>query len=294
MTLQELIACLPLKLTPVPFDRHLLGAFRRKSITFATGATDESTMVYWFQSAGFTIDLRLTQGGATPLTQRQGWIGDTVWDDATQLLSWEIETSYQPRNQWPEPARLHAIGNAVVEFAPSGAYVEDWRQQATDGPLLGLRLTGMLDEITGASVAIDGGLVVAGEHVAFACGRHPDVETRLRSCDDLDMALASGAVTPTEVESYEVSVARSGEIVTHSTQPSRVDAAIVGNRFEVEEDGSVALVRQIGGRTCRLRFVVDHFDPACAFGNDTPMTAEATAWMAREREHLTANALVCR
>ena len=41
------------------FPRRLLGAFRRKSITFCDGTTDEQTVVYWFQSRSFTIDLRL-------------------------------------------------------------------------------------------------------------------------------------------------------------------------------------------------------------------------------------------
>ncbi|VWX54290.1 hypothetical protein [Novosphingobium sp. 9U] len=238
MTLRELIAHLPTKLAEVPFPPHLLGAFRRKSITFATGATDESTHVFWFQSAGFTIDLRLTHGVATPVAQRQGWIGDTVWDNAAQLLSWNIESSYQPRNQWPEPARLHAIGNAVIEFAPSGAYVEDWRQQAVGGPLLGLRLTGMVDEATGAAIAMDGGLIVAGEHVALACARHPEVEGHLRDWGDLDAAIASQAATAAEVESYEVSVALCGATVTHSTQTARVGAAIADDQFAIDADGA--------------------------------------------------------
>ncbi|WP_236554887.1 hypothetical protein [Novosphingobium sp. 9U] len=52
--------------------------------------------------------------------------------------------------------------------------------------------------------------------------------------------------------------------------------------------------RQIGERSCRLHFVVDHFDPICDFGNQTKTTAEATAWMTRESDHLQANAAVCR
>ncbi|MBB4858934.1 hypothetical protein HNO88_002260 [Novosphingobium chloroacetimidivorans] len=294
MNLQQLCAGLPPKRADVPFPTHLLGVFRRKSITFATGVTDERTVVYWFQSAGFTIDLRLPHGDRTRVAERQGWIGDTVWDDAAGLLSWNIASSYQPRNQWPEPARLHAIGNAVLEFAPSGAYVEDWRQQATIGPLLGLRLIDMVDEATGERISLDGGLVLAGDHVAFARARQPGIQARLLDVEDLDAAVSAGLTTSAEVESYEVSVALGGELVTFSTQDQRIGQAIVGPEFEITPDGDVTLPRIIDGRAWLLRFAVDCYDPACAFGNQSPLTPEARVWMDRESEHLLVNAETCR
>ena len=43
--------------------------------------------------------------------------------------------------QWPEPpATLHSIGSCILEFSPSNAYVEDWRQQTRYRFILGLRL----------------------------------------------------------------------------------------------------------------------------------------------------------
>jgi len=119
MTLAVLLAVLPpTGLADPAFPRHLLGAFRRKSITFCTGLTDEHSVVFWFQSGRFTIDLRLPDGAAMPATDRQGWIGETLWDRQAQQLSWTIARSYQPRNQWPEPVRLSFIGNSVLEVAP--------------------------------------------------------------------------------------------------------------------------------------------------------------------------------
>ena len=41
-----------------PIPSYLYGAFRRKSISFFNGLTDENTIVYWFQSRSFTIDFR--------------------------------------------------------------------------------------------------------------------------------------------------------------------------------------------------------------------------------------------
>ncbi len=112
---------------------YLMGAFRRKSISFYNGLTDENTIVYWFQSKSFTIDLRLKSTTDTPITERQAWVGYTHWDAQNASLSWELSSNYQNHTQWPEPATLHTIGNCILEFSPSNAYVEDWRQQAKYG-----------------------------------------------------------------------------------------------------------------------------------------------------------------
>ena len=116
---------------PEVVPSYLYGAFRRKSISLFNGLTDENTIVYWFQSRSFTIDLRLKSQLDTHVAERQGWVGDTVWDQQQQLLSWEVAhyANYQNHVQWPEPAKLHAIGNSILEFSPSNVYVEDWRQQ---------------------------------------------------------------------------------------------------------------------------------------------------------------------
>jgi len=99
MRLADLLYALPPVVPAQPaFPRRLLGAFRRKSITFCTGVTDEATVVYWFQSRSFTLDLRLPDGAATSVSDRQGWVGDTLWDEERQQMSWSIARSYQPRN----------------------------------------------------------------------------------------------------------------------------------------------------------------------------------------------------
>lgn len=267
MTLGELLKVLaPTGLANVTFPPALLGAFRRKSITFCTGLSDETTQVYWFQSASFTIDLRLTDGAATPVADRQGWIGDTHWDAQGGELSWTVGYSYQQHNQWPEPARLAFIGNSVIEFAPSGAYFEDWRQLAADGPLLGLRLLAITDAGTGQGHRADGGLIVAGDQTAFVLSRPPHLQ------DD--------------PESFETSLAIGGRTVTHSTQSVRYGQAIVPDSFEIAPDGSVLLTLNAHGTNWRLRFSVDVFVPDFAFCNTSPATPEAHAWMERERAHL--------
>ncbi len=49
----------------------MLGCFRRRCISFANGESDEQTIVYWFQSRNFTIDLRLQPSAPGPLVGLQ-------------------------------------------------------------------------------------------------------------------------------------------------------------------------------------------------------------------------------
>lgn len=281
----------PKALTGLAFPRNLVGAFRRKSISFCTGVTDETTIVYWFQSRSFSIDLRLSDGADTPVMERQGWVGDTAWDDASHQLSWHIERSYQPRNQWPEPAALSFIGNCVLEFAPSGAYIEDWRQQSSRGPLLGLRLVSMLNEATGIESAMDGGLVIAGEHAAYAQSRLPHIDDALRGAASLEDALAGGLATEAEIESYEVSVAIGSRQISHSTQPRRCAETIAFGDFSLRPDGTVAQERMVAGDLCTLFYDVDVFEPDFLFDLQTPSTAAARDWMEVEKRHLARHAV---
>lgn len=291
MNLAELLDRLPpTGLGQVAFPRRLLGAFRRKSITFCTGLTDETTLVYWFQSRSFTIDLRLPDGAATAVTDRQGWVGDTLWDVDRQQLSWVVRHSYQPRNQWPEPATFGFIGNSVVEFAPSGAYVEDWRQQASRGPLLGLRLQALIDEASGRALPMEGGLIVAGGHTAYAQARMPSIGCALDGCASLEHALAEGVVSEAEIESYEVSVAMGGEAVAHGTSLQRLGQAIVSGGFELAMGGAIDLVTSQG----RFRFALDLHVPDFRFDEPTATTSEASEWLRRETDHLARHAVIAR
>ena len=163
----------PTTLSDIELPQYLMGSFRRKSITFFNGMTDEKTIVYWFQSKSFSIDLRLVDGNNTSIYQRQGWIGDTIWDAKTELLSWHIKHNYQNHVQWPEPAKLYQIGNCILEFSPSNAYVEDWRQQANKGLFLGLRLFQMQHLASQEIITMDGGLIITDQQIAYAQSRLP-------------------------------------------------------------------------------------------------------------------------
>lgn len=292
MTLAELLAQLPATgLDDVAFPRHLLGAFRRKSITFCTGVTDETTQVYWFQSRSFTIDLRLPDDGGTPLTERQGWVGDTLWDGDLEQLSWSVTASYQPRNQWPEPASFRYIGNSILEFAPSGAYVEDWRQQAERGPIMGLRLMSVIESKGRREVPMAGGLILAGRHLAYAQSRLPDIDHRLLAVGDLESALATGAVSAHDIESHEVSVAIGSDTVALSTRTALIGQSILSGVFELQDDGSIILTRKDEEVERRFRFVLDLYVPDFTFGWRTACTPDALKWLDREARHLARHAV---
>lgn len=305
---------------------YLLGCFRRKSISFCNGLTDENTIVYWFQSKSFSIDLRLPDAELTALCERQGWIGDTLWDADAQLLSWHIEQSYQPRIQWPEPAALLHMGNCILEFAPSKAYVEDWRQQAECGAFLGLKLQSMQNVATGETFAMHGGWVLCDQFMAFALGRMPDVAAKFALNDatlahdfkknlqnnlqksvqhdlqnDLLKGLAAGCYTAAEIESYVVSVAHADGSIFYSTQRQCMGAQLplTGFAFDATQQPNAAgfTVTQrmnLAGHEYHLTYMLDVYLPSYDFANHSACDAKAAQWMQDEQAHLMKHARMLR
>jgi len=285
MNLFEVIKTLkPTTAQPEIIPGFLYGAFRRKSISFYNGLTDENTIVYWFQSRSFTIDLRLKNQTGTAVQERQGWIGNTLWDSASQLLSWEVKdyANYQNHVQWPEPARLHAIGNCILEFSPSNVYVEDWRQQVQHGLFLGLRLRSALDIQSGQTLEMDGGLIICGDHIVYALTRLPEVQSVVAQMD-------LKAVDPTVfalVESFEVSIGTDGQAKTYSTRSSETGKAFKLENFEVLNESSLVQHVILDDRQIDLIFELDIYQPDYQFQYATPTTTQAESWLKSEQDHL--------
>ncbi|POU24958.1 hypothetical protein C3420_07010 [Acinetobacter sp. ACNIH3] len=285
MNLFEVIKTLkPTIPQPEIIPGFLYGAFRRKSISFYNGLTDENTIVYWFQSRSFTIDLRLKSQTGTAVQQRQGWIGNTLWDSASQLLSWEVKdyANYQNHVQWPEPAKLHAIGNCILEFSPSNVYVEDWRQQVQHGLFLGLRLQSAIDVQSGQTLEMDGGLIICADHIAYALTRLPEVQSIVAQMD-------FKAVDPTVfalVESFEVSIGTDGQAKTYSTRSSETGKAFKLENFEVLNESSLVQHVILDGRDIDLIFELDIYQPDYQFQYRTPTTTQAESWLKSEQDHL--------
>lgn len=293
MNLFEALKLLPASaLNDAPIPASLFGAFRRKSITFFNGLTDEKTIVYWFQSKTFTIDLRLKSQDQTPLAERQGWIGQTIWDDATEQLSWEISdhANFQNHVQWPEPAKLHTVGNCILEFSPSNAYVEDWRQQADQGLYLGLRIQNVIHINTQQDIALDGGLIICGHHMVYAQSRFPDFQAQLKSFPNIFNAIEQG-IQATVIESFEVSVSTKNQIIEYSTQSSKIHQSIYLDDFEIIDDQTLRQRKTIQDEVYDIIFKVDIYHPNYHFQRITPLKQSSQNWFDAEKEHLSFHAI---
>ncbi|GAA5010279.1 hypothetical protein GCM10023206_17890 [Acinetobacter puyangensis] len=284
--IHDILARLPISdLTQCNLPHYLLGAFRRKSITFFNGLTDEDTIVYWFQSKSFSIDLRLSDAHNTSIYDRQGWIGDTLWDEKNQLLSWHIEHSYQPRTQWPEPAKLYPIGNCILEFAPSGAYVEDWRQQATTGLFLGLRLKQIEHIATQQQYKMEGGLIISGQHIAMVQSRLPEIEEKFTHIADLRKA-AQQHIHDDEINSYEISIALGSDEIRYSTISEHIGTAINLDQFELLQNGQLRQQKLLQGTKYFFYYELDFYSPDFHFIGQSPASIDAITWSKQEQQHL--------
>jgi hypothetical protein len=286
----------------------MLGCFRRRCISFANGESDDQTIVYWLQSCNFTIDLRLPLGARqvraaameeyseaelVELANYEGWFAGCQWNG--KAMMWQEAISLQVTNRWPEPAELTRTGNCMVEFAPSGAYVEDWRMQPSDtGPLVGLRLVGETIAGTEDMMARRGGLIICGDYAAMVLGRSSppgDVAQTDDVAQTLQQQIAAAGgnlATLKELLDFETSVAQGslaqGYTVIHSTLPERVGSPLLEvSEFEwLESSQRVAQRFLRDGQECVRHYEVDVIEPCQTFPLTTPVSDESAAWFARE------------
>lgn len=296
----------------------LLGCFRRYSISFANGTADLKTRVFWLQSRNFTIDIRMpieseqvdpkplqdyTNEELQCLANYEGFSATTDWDGA--LLSWrDADAALQVHNRWTEPAILKRVGNCMVEFCPSDAYVEDWRAQSTTaGPLVGLRLLEEREITTGCIRHQGGGLIVCGDYAGLVLGRaeeiiKPSNQTTLNNL----VAEASDDINRLRsLFNFETSVAQgsleAGYMVEISTQPNRLGQTIFPlDGFEAPckcqhaKFGEIEIVRQkliINGQACERLFTIDTIETQIEFSQTTAVANDTAAWFARESATLT-------
>jgi hypothetical protein len=286
------------------------GCFRRRCITFFNGAEDVDTTVLWLQSHGLTADFRSPPGTPQPRDERalaelplsellalarvEGGFARTRHDG--RLMSWSDWVSFQTHAKWPEPGRLERVGNSLVEFAPSGAYVEDWRfEPAGPGPFIGLDLLEERDLDTGLVRHQGGGLIVCGRHAALVRGR-PEalVEGRL---EDFVRAHARDPEQLARVFAFEASYAQAlarpdDFLVTLSTLPWREGEALLNlEGFAYDPAQGLVLQRvEEEGRRLERRFSIDTLERELSGGVATAATAEARAWVEAEGETLLATA----
>jgi len=281
----------------------MLGHFRRRTISFADGRSDQRTQVHWLQSRSFTIDLRLPDAPALPvrawqdydaaelrqLANHEGWVADSVWADG--YLSWHGGVSLQLHNRWPEPAQLQRIGNCMIEFGTSGAYVEDWRLQASSGQLIGLRLLEECDAESGEVLQRGGGLILCGEQLGRVHGRGKELgESALQLRERAELARGD-AQALVELFDFETSLAYVDDQgryqVALSTLPERVGQMVSLEGFEQPAAGRVCQhLQRPDGRAVVRTFIIDTLEPDWRADLATPTTDEAQRWFAAEGETL--------
>lgn len=143
---------------------ELVGCWRRAWIEFADGIRDDTSVVIWLQLDRDMADLRIPADRGSVATRR-GFDGCsldelralatsesssgitacspvTVGDDGVRraTASWsdgDDGIAFQPVSAFPEPGLLEwPADDVMIERAPSGAYVEEWRlMPGTRGPL---------------------------------------------------------------------------------------------------------------------------------------------------------------
>lgn len=290
--------------------RWALGCFRRRSITFFTGAEDRSTEVLWLQSRGLTADFRRPRGtprrtSAVPLSELpleerlalarvEAGLARARYDG--ELMHWSEWTSFQTHPRWPEPGRLSRVGNCLIELAPSGAYVEDWRlEPSAGGPLIGLRLLEERDARSGALRHRGGGLIVCGRHAAFIRGRPApapegtrlaELVGRSAGAPALELAFAFDAA-------YGASAAPGeGFGVTLATLPWREGGALLSlEGFELDRERGLIIQRvEEEGLALERLFTVDTLERELDGLLATEASPAAAHWLQQERDLLLATA----
>ena len=299
MDLRELIARHPRRPAHQVPD-WMMGLWRRHIITFADGSSDVETQVYWLQSRNFSVDLRLPRPGdlvcgdaslasrttaeLEVLANYEGWVAHSHWDGAQ--LAWTEPTTLQFEDRWPEPARLHRVGNCMIEFAPSGAYVEDWRlQSSTPGPLVGLRLIEERELLTGRILHRGGGMIVSGQYAGLVLGC-ADGSVDLRPLREQVLAAQGNQEALQRLLGFETSIAHGsladGFTVTHSTKPGRPGRELFPlDGFLLEPDGTVVQQLDRNGQRTLRRFEVDTIESLVEWPAGTPQAPASAHWMER-------------
>jgi hypothetical protein len=286
-----------------------LGCFKRRSITFFNGESDDSTLVIGLQARGLTCDLRLAADRPRPasreaagdlplselvrLAEAEGGVSPTRFEpdsvsgvELSGTMYWPDWTAFQLHAKWPEPGNLRRVGDCLIEYAPSGAYVEDWRLQSSEaGPLVGLSLLEERDQTTGELLHRGGGLVIAGDHALFVRGRAEALPPATRLRELVERAAHEPRLFDA-VFGFEASYARRDAagryVVSASTLPWREGKPLLALGGFATKDGLVVQRARENGRGIERRFQIDTLEPSYEDWLATPATASAAAWLAAE------------
>jgi hypothetical protein len=302
VTLDELARARPFA-QPLAVPEWTLGCFHRRSITFANGQEDRDTQVIWLQSHGLTGDIRVSKNrpalnGRQSLTdcsaaelavigQGDGFVARTAFADGH--MRWDAFAAFQPYDKWPEPGRLERVGPALIEWAPSGVYVEDWRlQPKSSGLSVGLRLISET-RLDGVEHPREGGMVIAGDHALMVIGRREPLpqgrvqELIARSPRPREIAKAA---FDCEV-AYALASEGGYEIVLAIDPFANGRALFLDNGFEAGEAPDELIQRPGPTEGFSLRrWKIDTLLAGQKRSRETPATAQSLSWLEAEKDTL--------
>jgi hypothetical protein len=161
----------------------LCGLWRRRSIRFADGHHDDTTVVYWLQTPSAFADIRipadrppvgerdgldqLTDGELLALTRQAGFAG---WTELSGTrCRWHRQIDYQPPSGLPDEGLLHRGDGVLVEEGVHEPYLEIWEAV----PCGAAPSPAALAPAQRAAASARGRLVTLGNVFLFARDRRP-------------------------------------------------------------------------------------------------------------------------
>jgi hypothetical protein len=166
---------------------EMIGCWERSYIRFSDGTEDKTTRVIWLQTPSGVADMRIAtsrpdlrgRGGLADcstdelltLAEQDCFCGITLFDaDARPFptASWPTEAylfRFQPVITFPEPGWIEwqREGTCMIERAPSGAYIEEWRLHSGSRSFAA--------HLAKRGSAMTTCLYVAGDHAIYARNR---------------------------------------------------------------------------------------------------------------------------
>lgn len=194
-------------MTPVP--ARYVGLWRRERLSRPDGWHDVTTEVYWLQSHGLFVDLRIPQSRpdfrgyesldelppelAAWLPLQEGFAGRLTVDD--DVCHWHRELDYRPPGEFDDIGRADFIGDEfLLETGVLAEYTELWRKSLPGGSgVLAMRA----EQPPGGRTGI---LVAVGDYFMYAVDRvrslPPAFERVVWSAAELDCEIGFGRVRP--------------------------------------------------------------------------------------------------
>ncbi len=228
-----------------------LGVWRRRLLSTTAGHRDETSEVYWLQTAILHADIRIPHPPTTPpsaslatcthaqqlaLSEQAGFAG--VTDVQGDLCQWHRLIDYQPSGGPPDIGRMTFEGaDRILEDGMDGSYHEVWqRLPESQGTSWGLWLRSADEPERQAC------LLVAGDYFMFAADR----PNALRA-DGGHLREQLADATPAQrldLLACEISFGRQRNgatpwSISHSTLPGRVGDSLLPSYWNFSQPNGI-------------------------------------------------------